>query len=610
MRGLPRILMTLTLVGGWLAVSLCAATASAADLDRFGRYHGWAVESFAAQGAPESLADGLNGGLALAGTWRITGTRRPPFSVDLLADDIKRIVVYLAQHGYPAATVTPQITATEQDRELEVVLAIDPGPPVLIGRVTAVGWPERVVWPDSTDRQVFQPDMVFDDARVAASASYLRLRLLDAGYALAEVTAEIEAAGSAAAPRIEVVYRVVPGEFYRISVVTVSGCSDDLVATALRVIDIAPDTEFSDQLIRRAERDLRATQLFNTVRLQPQPAGPGQLRLDVVLGNARLRSWNASIGTWTDNPWAVRAGWIHRNLLSHGIGGDITASYAAHERSAGAGLFWLGWLNPRARTRLSIDYAEELEDAYDSREKTLQLVQSFRPRPRDILNVGISLSDIDVDQHGAQTRELSTAQGRLLELWCDVKWDRTDDPLFPRNGGYLKLSGTLSPPGFLSESPYVTLQADVGRYVPLAGAVLAGRGRLGWGKALGDARELLLNRRFYAGGYNTMRGYRRRRLGPRDLDDNPQGGSFVVLAGAELRFPLIWIIDGALFCDSGQVWSDPDEADLGDLAVAVGADLDLRTPLGPVRVGYAHNVAGLMPGEPEDLFHFGIGYPW
>jgi outer membrane translocation and assembly module TamA len=38
--------------------------------------------------------------------------------------------------------------------------------------------------------------------------------------------------------------------------------------------------------------------------------------------------------------------------------------------------------------------------------------------------------------------------------------------------------------------------------------------------------------------------------------------------------------------------------------------IDFRTPIGPLRVGYAHNIAHLTPGEPKGLFHFGIGYPW
>lgn len=52
------------------------------------------------------------------------------------------------------------------------------------------------------------------------------------------------------------------------------------------------------------------------------------------------------------------------------------------------------------------------------------------------------------------------------------------------------------------------------------------------------------------------------------------------------------------------------DAILRNIPLAVGASVDIRSPLGPVRVGYAHNFANLVPGEPIDLWHFGIGYPW
>jgi outer membrane protein assembly factor BamA len=77
-----------------------------------------------------------------------------------------------------------------------------------------------------------------------------------------------------------------------------------------------------------------------------------------------------------------------------------------------------------------------------------------------------------------------------------------------------------------------------------------------------------------------------------------------------MRFPLFWIFDGAMFADAGQVWQVPRDATLEGFPVAIGLDLDLRTPLGPVRGGYGWNVANQVAGQPKSIFHFGIGYPW
>jgi outer membrane protein assembly factor BamA len=202
-------------------------------------------------------------------------------------------------------------------------------------------------------------------------------------------------------------------------------------------------------------------------------------------------------------------------------------------------------------------------------------------------------------------------QGRLLEIWTDLKWDRTDNPLYPAGGGYFKTSVTVAPPGFFSEIPYVSIQADASAYrSPLGPVVLAGRFRVGWAKPLGEATEILATRRFFAGGYNTHRGYGRRKLGPLDGGGNGLGGEFVGLAGLEIRLPLVWVFDAAFFADAGQVWDQPRDATLKGFPVSIGFDLDLRTPLGPVRGGYGWSVAGRIEGQPRDIFHFGIGYPW
>jgi len=134
--------------------------------------------------------------------------------------------------------------------------------------------------------------------------------------------------------------------------------------------------------------------------------------------------------------------------------------------------------------------------------------------------------------------------------------------------------------------------------------------RGGWSRPLRDSTDVLPNRRFYAGGYNSMRGYARRRLGPRDAEDNPRGGQAMLLAGAEWRRPLVWILEGALFLDTGNVWRTPDEVDLASLQTAWGADLDVRTPIGPLRVGHSWILGTPQAGEPRTLWHFGIGYPW
>jgi outer membrane protein assembly factor BamA len=573
-------------------------------------FNGWKVTSFKVEGVPGEFAGDVKRGLAQTGRWRLLGgMQRPPFHARQLAEDIARVRLFLAQHGYPSSVVSPEITADEQKRELGLVLRVDPGAPVRIAKISLVGWPEGVARPDTTDEDVVRPGEILDDQRIAQGLVKLLNTLLDAGYASVALRHELVPAGSGS---VDFIVTVEPGDFYSIDEVEIVGSSEDLVGVSRRVMNVKPGTDYSQELLSNASLDLRTTQLFRLVTLETEPIAPGSLKLTANLENGRMRSWDASVGTWSDNPWMVRAGWTHRNLFKHGVGYDVRGVWATHRIGAGTGVYWLGWLSPRARTRTGLGFLVEEEDAYRSEEASVEIVQSFRPRNRDIWNFGISVSNTQVEEYDlvALPQDART-EGKLLEVWTDRKWDRADDPLFPTRGGYIKVRLTYAPAIAFSEVPYASIQLDGAKYLnPFDDVILAARGRVGAGTPLGDNEEIIATRRFYAGGYNTHRGYGRRNLGPKNLEGNARGGEFVALAGAEVRFPLIWIFDGAIFLDAGNLWDKPENFNYDDIPVAIGFDLDLRTPLGPIRVGYGHNVANRVAGEPLGIWHFGIGYPW
>lgn len=611
----PSLAKALLLLLALLPLLLTTSSHARTPLEQeWTRFNGWQVDFFHLEGAPEEIEGPLAAGLALNGQPRLLRKRLlPEFHTRLLLADVARTRLFLAREGYPAASVTPEAAPDAEQRRLGVTFRVEPGPPVLVKNVELVGWPPEVAPPDSTTPGAFRPGERFRDGKLESSRLMLRRYLHDRGCALAEVRATVRPVSPA---EVAVIYTAAEATVFTITELEVSGCSQDLRGVTRRLLDLEPPQLYSQTRLDEAAFDLRSTQLFRQVAFNTVPLGPGRLRLETVAENARMRTLEASVGTWSDNPWAVRGGWRHRNLLGGGKGLDATAALATHTQSAGGGLTWFGWLTPRARTRLGAQWLREDEDAYLSQEKRLDLTQNLRPRRRDLANLGISISRIDLTSYTLIDQKTADHLGTLLEIWADRKWDWTDDPLFPRSGGFTKLSAVWAPPLSLSDSPYLSLQGDASLYRSLGSgsgrpwAVLAVRGRAGWAQSLGDAPAVIPNRRFYAGGYSTMRGYARRQLGPRGSDDVATGGDMVLLAGIEARVPVVWIFDLAIFLDAGQVWWQPTDIRWDQLQAAPGLSLDVRTPLGPLRLGYAWNLGEVPSGEPTGLAHFGVGYPW
>lgn len=138
--------------------------------------------------------------------------------------------------------------------------------------------------------------------------------------------------------------------------------------------------------------------------------------------------------------------------------------------------------------------------------------------------------------------------------------------------------------------------------------------------------------RFYAGGPTTVRGFAQNELGrvvrvldtratdsvtvervadgtgpARDttlvgeLRSAPIGGNDLIVANAELRFPLPGFsgrLSGAVFLDVGRVWSRGSEViDFSGFRVTPGAGLRLLSPLGPMRFDVAINPYAVQESE-------------
>ncbi len=145
---------------------------------------------------------------------------------------------------------------------------------------------------------------------------------------------------------------------------------------------------------------------------------------------------------------------------------------------------------------------------------------------------------------------------------------------------------------------------------PRPGTGLAGRIGLATARATGGATDLLPTQRWFGGGFNTHRGATRRGLGPLDDEGDPIGGQWRGLAGLELRQRLGSWLGASMFVDTGQVWREADDVGTDDLVVALGAGPLIYTPIGPVHLDIAWNVARRPADESNLVFHFGIGHAY
>ena len=136
------------------------------------------------------------------------------------------------------------------------------------------------------------------------------------------------------------------------------------------------------------------------------------------------------------------------------------------------------------------------------------------------------------------------------------------------------------------------------------GVVFATSGRLGL--AAGYGQELIPSEKFFAGGGNSVRGYKQDGLGPVDFFGDPAGGDALLVFNEEIRFPIVWRFRGVGFVDAGNVFATAGDMRFSTLRAGTGVGLRVVTPFALVRVDLGTPLRA-RPGETRVRWFFSIG---
>lgn len=189
---------------------------------------------------------------------------------------------------------------------------------------------------------------------------------------------------------------------------------------------------------------------------------------------------------------------------------------------------------------------------------------------------------------------------------------------------------------------YVKLDLDYAKTYQIGALTsVALHGAFGIAIPYGNSTIIPFEKRYYAGGPNSIRGWSTRELGPGKFRDSDgatdfinQTGNLKLLFNVELRSHLFWKLHGAIFIDAGNVWNTRDYAAspggqfkfnsfYKEIAAAygVGARLNmnyfiLRLDFGMKAVNPVHETSRehypiFHPSLSRDLtVHFAVGLPF
>lgn len=512
--------------------------------------------------------------------------RLPSGSVALrrrIEGDLDRFGTVLRSEGYYGASIGYRIAS--QDKPRKVTIQVDPGPRYRLLSYAVVFAEGPSAPSDAAVSRALEPMPVGSPARAAdivAIVERIVHQLQRSGYPLAGIDDR----------------KVVVDHDQRVVTVTlhahtgpaaVFGDARLVGGTSVREVFVRhrlpwkKGDRYDVDLLEVARSRLAATGVFATVHVEPaaEVDSQGAIPIRIEIEQGKPRSVGAGVSYSSSEGTGVNAFWEHRNLLGGGerlrfegrvanIGNQAHASYREPD-----------FLSPRQALLLDASYDTEDTDAYRSRRITTSAGIERELFEHVVGRVGISAERSKVER-GGEPLETFYLVGTPLEL----RRDSTDNLLDPTRGNRLDVDVVPYMETLGSDLSFVITRLADSQYLVLDEArrvIIAARATVGSISGAGDA-TIPADKRFYAGGGGSVRGYGYQLAGPLDASGDPIGGRSLVEVGSELRLRMTKSLGGVLFLEGGNVFDDV-VPDFGDaLLWGTGVGLRYYTAAGPIRM--------------------------
>lgn len=540
--------------------------------------------------------------------------------------DLERLQTALRSEGYYGGTVNITIAGEALDQPgiaerleriqgpVPVLVTLNPGPQYRIVRIALTAEPGSAGPVLAAAAEEPFGIAEGDPARAAPvldAADRLLDRLRRRGYPLAAIASR-DVIVDHDRDTMEIAWRIAPGPRARFAAPAVTGAQQTDPALLQRIAARRLEgREYSPDRQERARRALLGLGPFGSVRAEPGTAlnAAGDFPVTFIVQERPFRAIGFNVAWETNYGFTGGVFWEHRNLFG---GAERLRLEAEISRFADS----LDFSQTNYRAFITYRTPEVFRRDIQMTARIGGVRERLEPYDRDVALASLLFEHALTDTLSVQAGP-GYEVGRVGRdgIWTDVnlvsvtgglRYDTTDSLLNPTRGW--RASATATPYLSLDQGEnFIRLNASASTYWTLIGdgaTVLAMRGMIG--SAVGATRdELPFDKRFYAGGGGSVRGFPYLSIGPRDAANRPLGGASLVEASVEWRQRISGAWGAVAFVDAASVGASSTPG-FSDIRVGVGAGVRYLTAIGPLRLDVAVPV-NREPGGPGYGVYVGIG---
>lgn len=553
--------------------------------------------------------------------WLSFYTKNDQYSKQKLTADLERLKSFYMDRGYIRFEIeSTQVAITPDKRDIYITINVKEGDVYRLEEVKLTG--KLIVSPEELIPLIqLGPGEVFSGKRATESMNAISTRLGDEGYIFANVNMVPEIDDEK--KTVKLGFFVDPGKQVYVRRINLKGNSrtqDQVIRRELRQMEAALA---ATSKIEQSKSRLERLGYFKEVNVET-PTVPGTLdQIDVNYAVTERPSGNLSAGIGFSQVQGLifNASVSQTNFL--GTGKQVSFEF---NNSQVFTVYRVAYYNPY----FTLDgIGAGFDVSYRSTDAAAANITSYTTNTLAAgLNGGIPIGEFDrlsanLDFNQTTLKTTGRTAKEIFDfidkfgkdysvVTASLGWirDNRDRAVFPTRGGRQSVSLLGSVP--FGELKYYKVQYQGQYFFPWTkDLVFALRGNAAYGDGYGSTDTLPFFENFFAGGVQSVRGFRQNTLGPRDSRNNPFGGAVKLVGGADLFFPVPFLDEelksafrlGAFF-DAGNVFKNRPQ--LGDLRYSAGISAQWLSPFGPLEVSLA-KALNAKSQDDEQVFQFSFG---
>lgn len=530
------------------------------------------------------------------------------YKQDVLERDLIRITSAYKNQGYLQVRVLdPKVEVEKEIKGIYITIPIVEGAQYYVGKIEIKG--DEIYSAEELNKLIdMKEGEVFDQSKFRQSIIKITDAYADKGYVSVEAIPKTDINDEN--KRVDAKIDIYPGQVYYVGNISNSGNTKTLDKVIRRETRLTEGEIFSSRKLNRSKQRIVNLGFFETVDLNVEKGSEEDLLdIDIKVKEMPTGSISGGIGYSSNFGLLGTAGISQRNFLGTGRKVSVQGELGSRRSDFIFSYFDPYLFNLPLNFGLDLYHRETEYRTYGFSSTGGQLLLGRYIGENTRFLVAYRLEDaeiVDVKPGASVIVQKEAARGATLT--SSIKpWltrDTRDNTMSPTRGWLQSINFELAGGPLGGDNHFYKTKGELNWYHPLKfGTVFHIRTEAGFVDSFGG-HELPLFERFYLGGYNSIRGFSYREVGPKDESGEAIGGNVMGSINLELLFPVVESLKGLVFIDAGNVYDKNDIT--GALRTSVGFGIRLHTPVGPISVDYGIKI-DRKPGETPTRWHFNVG---